>query len=44
MKGWEYQAYNYGYDIQTYLYCQLYEKNWQAFFLVLDKSTLMLEL
>ena len=41
MKGWEYQAYNYGYDIQTYLYCQLYEKNWQAFsFLVLDKSTL----
>ena len=41
MKGWEYQAYNYGYDVQVYLYCKLYDQEWSAFsFLILDKSTL----
>jgi|TARA_Y100000052_G_C2945055_1_gene83243 exodeoxyribonuclease VIII len=41
LKGWKHQAYNYGYDIQAYLYCELFEKPFGQFhFLVLDKSTL----
>ena len=41
IKGFEYSAKKYGYDIQCYLYCNLFNVNFKDFyFLVLDKGSL----
>jgi hypothetical protein len=41
IKGFHYAAKKYGYDIQCYLYCNLFGKSYQDFkFLVLDKGSL----
>ena len=41
IKGFHYAAKKYGYDIQCYLYCNLFGKDYQDFkFLVLDKGSL----
>jgi len=41
IKGFEYSAKKYGYDVQCYLYCNLFNVNFKDFyFLVLDKGSL----
>ncbi len=41
IKGFHYAAKKYGYDIQCYLYCNLFDKSFNQFkFLVLDKGSL----
>jgi len=41
IKGFSYSANKYGYDVQCYLYCNLFKKEYKDFhFLVLDKGSL----
>ncbi len=41
IKGFPYSAKKYSYDVQCYLYCQLYNKSYEDFtFLVIDKGSL----
>lgn len=41
IKGFHYSAKKYGYDVQCYLYCQLFKQDFKSFyFLVLDKGSL----
>ena len=41
IKGFSYSANKYGYDVQCYLYCNLFQKEYKDFhFLVLDKGSL----
>ena len=41
IKGFKYAALRYGYDVQAYLYCQLFNKDYFDFkFIVLDKGSL----
>ncbi len=41
IRAFKYSALRYGYDVQAYLYCQLFNKNYFDFkFLVLDKGSL----
>lgn len=41
IKGFHYAAKKYGYDVQCYLYCQLFDKTYDEFkFLALDKGSL----
>ena len=41
IKGFSYSANKYGYDVQCYLYCHLFNKSYKDFyFLVLDKGSL----
>ncbi len=41
IKGFSYSANKYGYDVQCYLYCNLFKKDYKDFhFLVLDKGSL----
>ena len=40
IQSFKYSAYKYGYDLQVYIYCQLFGIYWEDFkFLVLDKTT-----
>ena len=41
IKGFKYQSYKYGYDVQVYLYCELFNKPYEEFkFGVIDKGSL----
>ena len=41
IKGFEYSARKFGYDIQVYIYCKLFERHYEDFrFVVIDKSSL----
>ena len=41
IKGFKYQSYKYGYDVQVYLYCELFNKPYEEFkFAAIDKGSL----
>ena len=41
IRGFKYQSYKYGYDVQVYLYCELFNKHYEDFkFGVIDKGSL----
>ena len=41
IKGFKFQSYKYGYDVQVYLYCELFNKTYDQFqFAAIDKGSL----
>ncbi len=41
IRGFKYQSYKYGYDVQVYLYCELFNKPYEEFkFIAIDKGSL----